>query len=157
MLNIINSNNLNQISHELILKNCLNILVVQHTNINTSNIINIQKCSDILLYNKLANTIPIQCTETTKQNTSKTTSKTTLNNTLTVKWPAVKHSNSIMIQINKWWGNNIDLWPESLHICGEMVTATHAKAELICIYFFISEIFEMYTKTNIKKNMKKDY
>eukprot|EP01083_Nonionella_stella_P079047 216636_1 len=56
-----------------------------------------------------------------------------------VKWPAVKHSNSIMIQINRWWGTNVDQWPESfIHIihkvCGEAVTATHPKSESLNFY-----------------------
>eukprot|EP01084_Bolivina_argentea_P256461 431805_1 len=106
-----------------------------------------------------------QITETMNQNTSKTTSKntskTTPNNTqsfqiqspLTVKWPAVKHSNSIMIQINRWWGNNIDLWPESFihiihRICGEVVTATHQKAELLNFF----EILEL--PLDINENTK---
>ena len=57
-----------------------------------------------------------------------------------MEWPGIKHANSIMIQINRWWGDNIDLWPESfIHVmhrtCGEVVTATHPKSEF-SIYLF---------------------
>ena len=81
-------------------------------------------------------------------NLAKSKSSTQSLHTYTVKtpplieWPGIKHSNSIMIQINRWWGDNIDLWPESfVHVmhktCGEVVTATHPKSEL-CVFLYRS-------------------
>ena len=60
-----------------------------------------------------------------------------------IQYPGIQHANSIMIQINRWWGDNIDLWPESfVHVmhrtCGEVVTATHPKSGLsVSMFIFV--------------------
>ena len=76
-----------------------------------------------------------------------------------VQWPAIKHSNSIMIQINRWWGDDIDLWPESFvhvmhRVCGEVVTATHPKSELSFFLFLEVSYLQPCSQSKIFKFLR---